>query len=608
MKRCCFTIFIFFVITISVLYGDTIYVDINNTSGIEDGSQANPFNTIQEGIDASLDEDIVLVADGTYIAVGNRDLDFKGKAITVQSENGPEFCIIDCENSGRGFWFHSGEIEQSVVSGFTITNGSALNGGGIHCENASPTITNNIIIENSASNFGGGISSWNSTIRINDSIIEDNFCSDWGSGAGVAILDGSSLIMRNSFVVGNSAPFNDGGGIYIDTSSCIIVNSVIANNFSEETGGGFCIENGSDYKIINSTIVGNQTPNAIGAAISVIYDAHITLTNCIVSNNVGDTGFDEKYGWGNSTITLNYCNTFNNSPDGSVSITRNYCLGDPPTEGVNPIFVDLDEDYHLQECSSCIGAGIMTLDVPDTDIEGNPRPNPLNSNPDLGAYESSLLEEVNISLSITVGTGGNTNPSPGDYCYSDGTEVTITAIAEPEYRFSEWTGDVPSGHENDNPITITMDSDKSIEANFEATTTGDGDSAGDGDSEGKKGGCFIATAAYGSSLHPHLDILRDFRDKYLTPSKAGRKLVNLYYNYSPSVADFIAKYKALKVVVRMSLLPVIAFSYSMINFGPIITVVMLVFVFVLSVFLISFFRRKLSRVEAKYPKALASLD
>jgi len=597
MKRCCFTIFIFFVITISVLYGDTIYVDINNTSGIEDGSQANPFNTIQEGIDASLDEDIVLVADGTYIAVGNRDLDFKGKAITVQSENGPEFCIIDCENSGRGFWFHSGEIEQSAVSGFTITNGSALNGGGIHCENASPTITNNIIIENSASNFGGGISSWNSTIRINDSIIEDNFCSDWGSGAGVAILDGSSLIMRNSFVVGNSAPFNDGGGIYIDTSSCIIVNSVIANNSSEETGGGFCIENGSDYKIINSTIVGNQTPNAIGAAISVIYDAHITLTNCIVSNNVGDTGFDEKYGWGNSTITLNYCNTFNNSPDGSVSVTRNYCLGDPPTEGVDPLFVDPNGDYHLQDSSSCISAGIMTPDVPDTDAEGNPRSNPPHSCPDIGAYENSLGDAC-LSLIISVGTGGTTDPSPGSYIYNPGTQVTLTAIPDTHYDFSHWTDDVPSGHENDNPVTITMDSDKSIEANFvkeEAPAE-------------KKGGCFIATAAYDSPLHPYVETLRDFRDKYLMPSKLGRKLVKSYYKYSPFVANFIAKHKVLKIAVRFTLLPIIAVSYLMLHLGPVITAFMLVLVFVLPIFLISFRRKQLRRAESKSPKALASLN
>jgi hypothetical protein len=231
----------------------------------------------------------------------------------------------------------------------------------------------------------------------------------------------------------------------------------------------------------------------------------------------------------------------------------------------------------------------MTLDVPDTDIEGNPRPNPLNSNPDLGAYESSLLEEVNISLSITVGTGGNTNPSPGDYCYSDGTEVTITATAEPEYRFSHWSGDA-SG--TTNPITITMDSDKSITANFTvtpATETGGGDG----------GGCFIATAAYGSPFHHHLDILRDFRDTYLLPGKLGRKLVELYYKYSPYFADLIVKHKALRVLVRVSLLPLVAFSYSLLHFGPTITAIMLVLIFALPVFVISFFRRKLRRVEAK---------
>ncbi len=51
--------------------------------------------TIQAGIDAAMDGDIVLVADGTWTGVGNRDIDFLGKAITVRSENGPDSCIID---------------------------------------------------------------------------------------------------------------------------------------------------------------------------------------------------------------------------------------------------------------------------------------------------------------------------------------------------------------------------------------------------------------------------------------------------------------------------------------------------------------------------------
>ncbi|MBA7704822.1 hypothetical protein ES703_113641 [subsurface metagenome] len=44
---------------------------------------------------------------GIYTGVGNRDIDFKSKAIAVRSENGPEHCIIDCQNQGRGFHFHT---------------------------------------------------------------------------------------------------------------------------------------------------------------------------------------------------------------------------------------------------------------------------------------------------------------------------------------------------------------------------------------------------------------------------------------------------------------------------------------------------------------------
>ena len=104
--------------------------------------------------------------------------------------------------------------------------------------------------------------------------------------------------------------------------------------------------------------------------------------------------------------------------------------------------------------------------------------------------------------------------------------------------------------------------------------------------------CFVMTAAYGSPLHPYVKILRDFRDKYLMPGKLGRKLVELYYKHSPYFADLIVKHKALKVVVRINLLPFVVFSYSMVHFGPIVTAIMLVLIFALPIFLISFFRKK----------------
>jgi len=72
--------------------------------------------------------------------------------------------------------------------------------------------------------------------------------------------------------------------------------------------------------------------------------------------------------------------------------------------------------------------------------------------------------------------------------------------------------------------------------------------------------CFIATAAYGSYLDPHVQILREFRDQYLLTNPVGERLVSLYYEYSPPAADFINEHPALKPLVRVGLLPAVAMS------------------------------------------------
>jgi hypothetical protein len=76
-------------------------------------------------------------------------------------------------------------------------------------------------------------------------------------------------------------------------------------------------------------------------------------------------------------------------------------------------------------------------------------------------------------------------------------------------------------------------------------------------SSSSDGGCFIATAAYGSALDPHVQALRDFRDRYLTGNPVGRALVKLYYTYSPPAAALIARHPGLKVATRAVLTPVV---------------------------------------------------
>jgi len=69
--------------------------------------------------------------------------------------------------------------------------------------------------------------------------------------------------------------------------------------------------------------------------------------------------------------------------------------------------------------------------------------------------------------------------------------------------------------------------------------------------------CFIATAAYGSALDPHVQTLREFRDRVLAPTAIGRAFIDLYGAWSPPAAAFIAKHEGLRTAVRWALTPLV---------------------------------------------------
>jgi len=79
--------------------------------------------------------------------------------------------------------------------------------------------------------------------------------------------------------------------------------------------------------------------------------------------------------------------------------------------------------------------------------------------------------------------------------------------------------------------------------------------------------CFIATAAFGSPLHPAVGMLRDFRDTYLLTSGIGRTFVDWYYRVSPPLAAAIAPHAYARVIVRVLLLPAVGLCVLTLKIG-----------------------------------------
>ena len=118
--------------------------------------------------------------------------------------------------------------------------------------------------------------------------------------------------------------------------------------------------------------------------------------------------------------------------------------------------------------------------------------------------------------------------------------------------------------------------------------------SGSSSGSSSSGDCFIATAAYGSVMQPHVKILREFRDRFLLNNSMGKAFMCLYYTYSPPLADFIAQNANLRVITRLSLLPIVGMSWVAIKLGLFSTLAMTFFL-ISGIMYFLIFRKKLTK-------------
>ena len=398
--------------------------------------------TIQAAISAALNGDTVQVAPGTYV----ERLNFLGKPIRVISEQGPQVTIIDGGYGGPVVTFASGESLQSVLSGFTVRNGSAsfsaaLRGGGIRIEYSSPTVTGNTITNNSAVDGGGGISSSFGSPLIQGNTITSNsqtigFSGGVGGG-GIAIVGSSSAQVLNNNISNNSWNSSSGGGVSLFAAGTPkFQNNSITNNSAYSQGGGFYIVNQSDAAIIQNLIIGNSAAVGGGVYWSVPYGARgpFLVNNTISGNNgpqgsgVFADGFDAQAELVNNIVmaaagqTAILCGNFDSSvpifqtndvvspsgvPYGGICASRTGLNGDISAD---PLFANPNNgDYHLQTGSPAIDSG-SSGQAPQTDFDAVPRPLDGNGDGvpdvDMGAYEAPALDRT------PPGTVATATPSP----------------------------------------------------------------------------------------------------------------------------------------------------------------------------------------------------
>ena len=313
---------------VSATLGKIIYVD-------DDGPA--DFNNIQAAIDDSNYGDTIIVAEGIYY----ENINFNGKNITLTSSDPTDEIIvrntiIDGNDANSVVTFSGTETNHCVLSGFTITNGRAAQGGGIYGNGNKAIIQNNVVVANRGVGYGmpgsygagGGILDCDGLIQYNT--VTQNYA---GFGGGLGGCDGLiryNIISYNRWYAGAA----------LGSCNGTIRNNLVLGNLAIY-GGAFA---SCDGNITNCTIVGNRAPTG-----SALYNCAGNISNCIIWHNGPDLNDQLK-----NCTTPAYACIENWSDTGTGNIAADPCFTEPGywNQNSTPEYPNDDTwvsgDYHLK--------------------------------------------------------------------------------------------------------------------------------------------------------------------------------------------------------------------------------------------------------------------
>jgi len=362
-----------------------------------DGS--GDFTTIQAGIGAAFDRDVVELCDATYTGTANKNIEYAGKAITVRSKSGnPENCIINCQNSGRGFKFVNDEDSDSILEGVTITAGTGTSpggggilcglnsimppgnyhgsptinnciisncymggtlmnpayGGGMYChENSSPTLNNCQFISNSVGGFGsittigGALYCYGGSAVFNGCTFKDNTA---GTSGGAFAAEGGTFDFDNCTFKNNSADL--GGAVICNGAEAAFDYCTFNQNTADIDGGAIFFTQSSIRHLYmgNCTLYANSAPFGSGLFLHTVSINRVYIDNTIIAFGVDGEAVDSA----SASATLTCCDVYGNAGGDWVStIAGQGTLRN--NISLDPLFCNAANDnFYLKAASPCL--------------------------------------------------------------------------------------------------------------------------------------------------------------------------------------------------------------------------------------------------------------